>query len=180
MTESITPETKVAKLLDAYPDLEEVLIGLAPAFGKLRNPVLRKSVAQVATLRQAAKVGGVSLAEMINVLREKAGISDRLVANEDSSNPGERPSWAVAENVSSALDARPMLEEGQHPLGQVLAALGELKAGAVFELTAPFTPIPLIDVVHSKGYESWWFEEAPEVVKVYICKPAKADLTTLE
>ena len=84
MTEPITPETKVAKLLEAYPDLEEVLIGLAPAFGKLRNPVLRKSVAKVATLRQAAKVGGISLAEMINALREKAGISDRMVAEEGS------------------------------------------------------------------------------------------------
>ena len=180
----ITPETKVAKLLEAYPELEDVLIALAPAFDKLRNPVLRKSVAKVATLRQAAKVGGVSLAEMINVLREKAGISERLVVEEGASGPGDRPNWAVRENVSGSLDARPMLEEGQHPLGQVLAALGELGPGEIFELTAPFTPVPLIDVVKTKGYEAWWFEEGPELVKVYIrsagSEDSGSDLTELK
>jgi len=168
MTEPITPQTKVAKLLEAYPDLEEVLIGMAPAFGKLRNPVLRRSVAKVATLRQVAKVGGVSLAEMINVLREKAGISDRLATEESVTDPGERPVWAVKENVASVLDARPLLDAGQHPLGQVLTALGEMAPGEVFELTAPFTPVPLLEVVNTKGFEAWWFEESPELVKVYI------------
>jgi len=184
MPEPITPETKVAKLLEAYPDLEEVLIGLAPAFGKLRNPVLRKSVAKVATLRQAARVGGVSLAEMINVLREKAGIAERMDSEEGSTGPGDRPAWAPMEKVSGSLDARPMLEEGEHPLAKVLAALGELKPGQVFELTAPFTPVPLIDVVKTKGYEVWWFDEAPEMVKVYIrsagAEDSDSDLTELE
>ncbi|MHC4830644.1 MAG: DUF1858 domain-containing protein [Planctomycetota bacterium] len=42
----ITPETKVAQLLQHYPELEETLIAMAPAFKKLRNPVLRRSVAK--------------------------------------------------------------------------------------------------------------------------------------
>ena len=52
----IDETTKVAALLDAYPELEGVLIGIAPPFKKLRNPVLRRSVAKVASLRQAAAV----------------------------------------------------------------------------------------------------------------------------
>ena len=67
---AITPETKVATLLECFPELEEVLIGLAPPFKKLRNPVLRKSVAKVASLRQAAAVGRVPIEQMINLLRE--------------------------------------------------------------------------------------------------------------
>ena len=35
----------------AYPELEEVLIGLAPPFKKLKNPLLRKSVAKIATIK---------------------------------------------------------------------------------------------------------------------------------
>ena len=181
---AITPETKVARLLDSYPELEEVLIGLAPAFGKLRNPVLRKSIAKVATLRQAAKVGGISLGEMINTLRQKAGIEDRMVADSVEDTLSARPVWADSGRVAAELDARPLLEAGQHPLGQVLTALGELKPGEVFELQAPFTPIPLIDVVESKGYSAWWSEEGPDLVKVYIrSKPDNAEdseLTTLE
>ena len=53
----IQPSTKVAQLLDAYPELEEVLIRMAPPFRKLKNPILRRSVAKVATLKQAAIVG---------------------------------------------------------------------------------------------------------------------------
>ncbi|MFH1755446.1 MAG: DUF1858 domain-containing protein, partial [Candidatus Latescibacterota bacterium] len=55
---SITPDMKVSALLEAYPELEDVLIGIAPAFKKLRNPVLRRTVAKLTSLRQAAQVGG--------------------------------------------------------------------------------------------------------------------------
>ncbi len=40
----ITPAVTVHTLLETYPELEEVLIGLAPPFKKLRNPFLRRSV----------------------------------------------------------------------------------------------------------------------------------------
>jgi len=53
----ITPDLKIGAFLEAYPELEEVLIAAAPAFAKLRNPLLRQSVARVTTLRQAARVG---------------------------------------------------------------------------------------------------------------------------
>ncbi|MFI4941789.1 MAG: DUF1858 domain-containing protein [Burkholderiales bacterium] len=51
---AITPATKVADLLESWPELEEVLIAQAPAFRRLRNPVLRRTVARVATLEQEA------------------------------------------------------------------------------------------------------------------------------
>ena len=53
----ITSTTKVADLLKSYPELEDVLIAMAPPFKKLKNPVLRRSVAKLATLQQAAAVG---------------------------------------------------------------------------------------------------------------------------
>ena len=57
LSHDITAGTKVAALLSAHPELEDLLISMSPAFIKLRNPVLRRSVARVATLRQAAAVG---------------------------------------------------------------------------------------------------------------------------
>ena len=58
----INPSTKVNDLLNAYPELEETLIGIAPPFKKLKNPMLRKSVAKVATLKHISAVGGIPLA----------------------------------------------------------------------------------------------------------------------
>lgn len=69
----ITPKTRVGELLDTYPELEPVLMDLAPAFKKLQNPVIRKTVGKVATLQQAAAIGNVSLSEIINTLRLEVG-----------------------------------------------------------------------------------------------------------
>jgi hypothetical protein len=38
----INPSTKVNDLLDAYPEIEATLIGIAPPFKKLKNKFLRK------------------------------------------------------------------------------------------------------------------------------------------
>ena len=46
----IGPETTVGAMIEAYPELESVLVEMAPAFAKLRNPVVRRTVAKVATL----------------------------------------------------------------------------------------------------------------------------------
>ncbi len=69
----ITPKTRVGELLDAYPELESVLLELSPAFKKLKNPVLRKTVGKVATLQQAASLGNIPVTEVINTLRTEVG-----------------------------------------------------------------------------------------------------------
>src|ERR1043166_2695022 len=73
MSLNINPETTVGALLEEYPQLESVLVEMAPAFAKLRNPVVRRTVARVATLEQAARIGGVSLHAMILRLRNRVG-----------------------------------------------------------------------------------------------------------
>ena len=73
----ITPQTKVHELLEAYPELEDDLIEIAPVFRKLQNPVLRRTIARVTTLQQAALVGQVSVNLLVNTLRQKTG-QDKL------------------------------------------------------------------------------------------------------
>lgn len=46
----IIPKTKLVGLLDAFPQLENVLQELSPSFAKLKNPILRKTVARLASL----------------------------------------------------------------------------------------------------------------------------------
>jgi hypothetical protein len=56
----ITPRTRVGDLLYAYPQLENVLIDMSSAFEKLKNLILRNTIARVATLSQVAAVGGLT------------------------------------------------------------------------------------------------------------------------
>jgi hypothetical protein len=59
---------------------DNALLDMVPQFKQLRNPILRKTVGRVASLSQAAAIGKVSLAEMINVLRTEAGIEEAFAA----------------------------------------------------------------------------------------------------
>jgi hypothetical protein len=79
----ITPSLTVHALLAAYPELEDVLIGLAPPFKKLKNPFLRKSVAKVATIKHIASVGGVPLDELIARIREAVGQPESTACYKD-------------------------------------------------------------------------------------------------
>jgi len=165
----ITPDTKVADLLKHYPDLEKELVEISPAFAKLRNPILKKTVAKIATLRQAAQIGGVTLAEMINRLREAAGLaSDTSIVNEpQSSQTSKRPDWVDTSVIIKTLDAREMLENGEHPVTQVLSEIKSLQDKQLYLLITPFIPAPLIDKAKNQGFLVWYHEESDNIVKTY-------------
>ena len=52
---TITPKTTVHTLLKEYPFLLEYLAAYHPEFGKLTNPVLRRTMGRMATLDTAAR-----------------------------------------------------------------------------------------------------------------------------
>jgi uncharacterized protein (DUF2249 family) len=66
-------------------------------------------------------------------------------------NLHEIPSWFNIASVTETMDAREMLEAGQHPLADVLAKTSQLKQGQIFGLITPFTPMPLIEKVTASG-----------------------------
>lgn len=154
---SITPDMKVVKLLEYYPEVEDTLMSLSPEFRRLKNPLLRRTMAKIATLRQAAKVGGVNLGEMITRLREAAGVEVPLTGESlgDEAEPGsdERPAW-WKEPVAT-FDARELIETDGHPLPKVMKDLQKLNEGEVYELITPFVPEPLLDLARKKGYLVW-------------------------
>ncbi|SYZ71838.1 conserved hypothetical protein [Candidatus Zixiibacteriota bacterium] len=150
----ITPETKVGAFLDNFPHLEKFLMEMAPAFDKLRNPFLRKTVARIATLRQAAQIGGVPLGTLINSLRAAAGMEESAISDA-STDKSSAPEWYRSADIAKSLDARPMLESGEHPLGKVTEELKVLPENKIFELITPFLPAPLIDAARGKGFAAY-------------------------
>jgi hypothetical protein len=147
---------------------------MSPAFKKLRNPVLRKTVAKVATLRQASRVGGISLAKLINTLRKAAGQTETIVDEGEGTVSRTAPDWFSDDAVTRRLDARPLIESGERPMEYVLTALDQLRGGDVFELITPFVPAPLIDMAKRKGFQVWYRKEGTELAKTYFGKPPGA------
>ena len=152
MSLSIDPETTVGALLEAYPELEDVLIEMTPAFAKLRNPVVRRTVGRVATLEQAAKLGGVSLQALILRLRDATGqTAPDLPALQHPRAAGNEAPWLAAAHIVEEIDADAMLERGIHPIGKVREAVQLLSPGEVILLRSSFRPEPLIETLRRAG-----------------------------
>jgi hypothetical protein len=151
----ITPRTKVYELLQSYPELEDVLIEMAPVFKKLKNPVLRRTIARVTTLQQAAQVGEIPVHSLVNTLRQKVGQDTLEGLEAGTAGHSAKPSWLVEDRIVKRLDARPIIEQGGHPLGEVLEGVRDLNTGEIYQLTTPFLPAPLIERVVAQGFDHY-------------------------
>jgi hypothetical protein len=160
MSIPIYPDTRVGDLLDAYPGIEEVLIRWFPAFAKLRNPILRKTVAKVATLEQAARVGGTSVRELVRKLREETGQPldsvDDLAETTIETCGTPWTGW-----ICQTIDVDALLESGIHPLGEVRRVAGALAKGEILRLTTSFRPAPLLEVIANAGFAVRCTETSP-------------------
>lgn len=164
----ITPRTKILEILTQYPDLEPALIEKIPAFKKLQNPFLRKTVAKVATVQQAAAIAGIDVNELVRFLRQQTGqeCGHEPVADDLKFNYA-RPEGFDPSNVVSTLDVRPMLASGEHPVHEVISRLKPIADGQVLGVTFPFLPVPLIEKASSLGYLHWIDDTDPEGLVIY-------------
>lgn len=168
---TIDPETKVAALLEHFPELEDVLIGIAPPFQKLKNPVLRRTVAKVASLRQAAAVAQLPVQDLVNTLRRTVGQAP-LVAegvSEDASYLTERPAWFDPGNVVRHIDAD-RLDPDAMPLKEVLLGVRQLEPTDILVLETSYIPAPGIDLLTQKGYKVWCTKHDENSIRTYVAR----------
>ncbi|BCD63098.1 hypothetical protein NitYY0826_C1988 [Nitratiruptor sp. YY08-26] len=144
----ITLDTKIYDLLQEYPFLEEELIKINPKFKKLKNPILRRTVARVASIKQAAAVGGMDAVELLNALRKRVG--QEPVEVEVTKEQESAPTW-IAQEPKTILDANELLDSGKNPLAEMSKLLKTLQEGDVILLKSDFKPEPLIEEMRKKG-----------------------------
>jgi len=166
----ITPDSRLGDLLERWPGLERALLELSPHFKALKNPVLRRTVARIATLRQVSTVSGVPLGRLIERLRAAAGLPPLEVADGSDGAPADRPAWAVPSAVARSHDARAAIEAGEHSMPRVMAELAALSTGQVYELVTPFVPAPLVELARGKGCSCFSVVEAEGLVRTYFRK----------
>lgn len=165
----ISPKTKVLQLIETYPELEDVLIEYVPAFKKLKNPVLRKTVAKIATLQQASVIGNVKIEELINTLRKAVG--EDLISIEEHENYNTiKPEWFEESKILHSIDIREMLNRGEQPVNQVITELTNLPKEEIYKVISPFIPAPLIDKASSLEIKHWIDKKEEEVFEVYFIR----------
>jgi len=151
---TITPETKVGDLLDAFPEAETALIAIAPKFKALKNPVLRRTVAKVANLEQAARVADMPVNELVRALRRALGQDAGETEGGGADPAGDRdaPVW-IADGAKHEFDADAMLARGETPVGPVTGTLAALAPGEAVLVRSTFQVAPLIDAMAARGHE---------------------------
>jgi hypothetical protein len=172
-TKLITPDIKVAELLKEYPQLEQKSINYSPHFEKLKNPFLRKTVARVTTLRQAAVIGGVSISELINGLRKEINQDEILINEMKETTNMDKPEWIDEEKIKIDYDATLDLQQGIHPIGKITKDLESFDSSEIFLLHTQFIPAPLIDLFKNKGCEVFTDVSVNNDIKTYIKKITK-------
>lgn len=166
----ITPQTKVAELLDAFPQLEEKLISLSPAFKKLNNPILRNTIAKVTSLEQAASMVGIRTDDLILQLKSLLGITDaddktKIEARESEYllDEGSLPDWYNKGVITSRFDATAALDKGDNPLRSVNNLASELENGGILEIRSPFVPVPMLEILKGKGFEVFSIKRGEDI-----------------
>ncbi|MGB4704915.1 MAG: DUF438 domain-containing protein [Candidatus Saccharicenans sp.] len=67
----LNEKTSLYHLLKEYPFLLDFLVGLSPSYKNLKNPILRRTIARVATLKQVAAEGGFRVEELIERIKKE-------------------------------------------------------------------------------------------------------------
>jgi Domain of unknown function (DUF1858)/Uncharacterized conserved protein (DUF2249) len=168
----IMPTMKVAEFLASYPELEPVLVAQAPAFARLRNPLLRRTVAGVTSLQQAAAVGGIGVRALVSALRAAAG-QDGLAGDEPDSGMGaeafaaDEPAWISSHRVWRVIDADALLAAEQVPLPAAMAAAASLGPGELLRVDVAFRPVPLVEALQERGFRCWVKQVGPARFEAY-------------
>ena len=167
----ITPKTKIYDLLEAYPELEDILIDAAPEFRKLKNPVLRKTITRITNIGQAAIIGKLNVEDLVNRLRSQTGQDNIDQADYSGSNYITIcPTWFRKDYVVNTIDIREMLNKGEQPVHEVLAEIKKLNEQEILEIIAPFIPAPLLDKTVSLNYQHWLEQKSQFEYRVYFRK----------
>ena len=164
----ITLDTKIANLLNDYDNMKDILVSINKKFKKLNNPVLRRTIAKVASVRQAAVVGGMDPLDLLNQLREAVGQGSVSIEKEATNNDTvDIPEWITIE-AKDTIDAEKLLEEEKNPLAVTHNVLRKLHSGDIVTLTSSFRPEPLIDEFIKAGHELYCQEISKDSYITYI------------
>jgi uncharacterized protein (DUF2249 family) len=172
---------RVSDVLARDEALVEVFVRQSHHFTKLRNRTMRKVMARLVTVEDAARIAGADAAALVGELNAALGIvSDSAAAiggadEERVLRPEVSPASAAPGRPRGAtvveVDVREDLRTGREPFSRIMAAVQTAGAGEVLWLRATFEPVPLYTVLAKRGYVHQARAEGPEDWSVWFWRP---------
>lgn len=171
----IRANDRVARVLEGDEGLVDVFAAASPHFERLRNPALRRVMARLVTVEQAARIAGVPVESLL--ARLNAGTAVPPADASAPGDPGDAPVpadgglpsalAAIPRERITDLDVRDALRRGEEPFSRIMAARQALPEGHVLRLRALFEPVPLYAVMARHGFLHWTEQLGPDDWRVW-------------
>lgn len=146
---------RVAAVLARDERLIDVFVAASPAFEKLRNSAMRKTMAKLVTVEQAARIAGLDAGDLVARLNAALAGTDAVTAAPVAS-PAALPAIPAALTSLQPdrivdCDVRDDLRAGIEPFRRILDAARALPTGSALRVRAIFEPAPLYAVLARQG-----------------------------
>jgi hypothetical protein len=193
----VAPTDRVSDVIARDEALVDVFVRAAPHFSKLRNRAMRRVMARLITVEQAARTAGIPSEKLVHDLNSALGFADRpadvpatetkhQVTGGEAPELGGRsqPGGGVRDGADAASPGRPAdapirevdvredLRSGNEPFSKIMAAVAALGDGETLRLRTTFEPVPLFTVLGKRGFVHESEEHAADDWSVWFWRPA--------
>lgn len=184
---------RVGAVLARDDSLIEVFVAASPVFEKLRSAAMRKTMARLVTVEQAARIAGIDAGELVERLNRALAGKEPPRAAESAGAPGRSALAPLPEALTRLpsdrlveCDVRDELRAGREPFRRILDTARDLPAGSVLRVRAIFEPAPLYAVLARHGlahaterladddWRVWFYRDAAAVPREAAAPPAPA------
>ena len=145
----ITQNTKISVLIKENKDVIDTIASINSHFKKLKNPLLRRALAPRVTIADASKIGGVTVQVFLNKLKEIG-----FEIEDEVEKTSEKTARTMDKNNVLSFDVRSLIAGGTDPFKEIMQKIKQLEVNQTLEVINTFEPIPLINVLKSKGFTS--------------------------
>lgn len=160
---------RVSDVIARDESLVEVFVRHAPQFERLRSRTLRRVMARLVTVEQAARMGGVAVEVLLRDLNDALnGVAGGDIASAAcakpplASEPIPAPHGAPPGREVVAVDVREDLRAGREPFSRIMGAVGALRPEQVLCVRAIFEPVPLFTALAKRGLTHASRQDGPD------------------
>lgn len=179
----ISRTDRVSTVIARDESLIDVFISLSPAFERLRVAGMRKVMARLVTVEQAARMAGVDADELVARLNGHATTGAGMMSPTDegigvmTTDAEARPKAlaGIPADRIVEVDVRDELRAGREPFSHIMGALRTVPPGGAFSVRAIFEPVPLYAVMKKQGFAHWTETFAEDDWRVWFYPPAAAE-----
>ncbi len=174
--EKINVNSKIGKIIKAHPDALEAIVSIDPKLEKLRNPILRKILANRTSIAMASKMVGHGVEEFFEKLKPLGFEVDAEIAFAETEQK-DVPAFVaqITKEQIVDFDVRELLTSGQDPLKLILEKIKTIKAEQALKIINTFEPVPLVKMLEKKGFIIYIDKVDDDLIETYFYRPADAE-----